>query len=381
VDDGFVSTQALPFTETAMTAVMHSLTEFADQLRSSALRLTLSSEWLRATFRDRALRLLFLFLMALTVYLPLSIFFPLWVLIVGPILWGLPHIFASIRYIHRTASDRGEEKQARAPVFRFVTGIWGAVTIFRILTDMDYLSIPFLPAGSELPEVASMIVAFLGCAYLYRKRPRRIAVGLLWVAPLVLASWAAPLWMAGAMVLLHNVVAFVYWYFAARSRREKRVAAFAFGLFLAANALIFAGCFDWLYSWYLPAAAVPKAQLDYSQLGKFIAPWSDNNEVWFHCVVAYALGQALHYFVWLKAIPDQHHHSEVPTSFRQSYRLFVSDFGPALALRIVVICGAALATWAFLSLPMARTLYFAAAACHGYLEIAGLGLATARGRA
>ena len=121
------------------------------------------------------------------------------------------------------------------------------------------------------------------------------------------------------------------------------------------------------------------AELDYLDLGAWIAPWAQDwvGSEWilYHCVVAYAFGQSMHYFVWLKAIPDQHHTSEAPTSFRQSLRLLQVDFGRKSVLVGAGLILLSLAAWAFVLFPQARALYFALAAYHGYLELAGLGVA------
>jgi len=114
--------------------------------------------------------------------------------------------------------------------------------------------------------------------------------------------------------------------------------------------------------------------MDYADLGKMILYGSTDYHLWFHAVVAYAFGQALHYFVWLKAIPDQQHHHEVPAGFRQSYRLLVEDFGRKTVAMMVIASLAMLGVWALQAMPEARATYFAVAAFHGYLEMAGLSL-------
>jgi hypothetical protein len=188
-------------------------------------------------------------------------------------------------------------------------------------------------------------------------------------------AWFVPLWTTGALLLIHNAVAFVYWVLSAKDLRERKVALFSMGIFLFITCAIFFGCFDFIYKFFSPTAQIDWAGLGYVELGQFIAPWSDNYVVWFHGMVAYAFGQSLHSFVWLKAIPDQHHSTEVPASFRKSYRLLIRDFGkPALGFIVLLV----LAMWAivlFVDHPEARAIYFAIAAYHGYLEIAALGLA------
>ena len=81
----------------------------------------------------------------------------------------------------------------------------------------------------------------------------------------------------------------------------------------------------------------------------------------------------MHYFVWLKAIPEQELATTHPVSFRLSMSYLVKDFGRKTVIWTVAVVVASLLMWALVALPQARLLYFSIAAFHGYLEIAGLG--------
>ena len=114
-----------------------------------------------------------------------------------------------------------------------------------------------------------------------------------------------------------------------------------------------------------------------------ITPWTLDPSIMLHATVAFAFGQSTHYYVWFKAIPDEHHHNRIPTSFKQSWRLLGEDLGRRAATILIYLVLAASAVWVFLEVPRAREVYFLIAGFHGYLEIAGLGLVNlpARGRA
>lgn len=159
---------------------------------------------------------------------------------------------------------------------------------------------------------------------------------------------------------------------------ERQVAWTATLLFTLASLAILMGWFESVYSWFAARDSIEAADLDAFELGQRIFPDSNSQSLRFRGVVAYAFGQALHYFVWLKAIPDQQHTHAVPTSFRQSYRLLQNDFGRQLTFGAVVATIAMAGAWIFMRLPEARALYFALAAYHGYLEIAGLSLVSFR---
>lgn len=341
-----------------------------DQVRISALRWTLPSNLLRSIFLNRALRLQVLFLVAAVIYLLASIFFPLWVLVIGPILWGIPHIFSSIRYLPKSISL----KSLKAPKLAHVLfGMWAFVTCLRVLTDQLHvqLSPSFIP--ENWPELIAAVATLLLIGFASRSNWRRWILGMMVLGPLVLASWFQPFATAGVLILLHNWIAFIYWYRSARSSQEKLVVGFSLFIFTAVNLGFYFGSFDFLYQYFTPQGYHQFAQLDYSDLGKMIAPGSTDHRLWFHLVSMYAFGQALHYFIWLKAIPDQELPREFPVSFNSTWNYLKVDFGPRVIRWIGLVVVTSLGAWLFFRLPQARAIYFSVAAFHGYMELAGLG--------
>lgn len=347
---------------------------FMDGCRATLLRTTLAWAPLRPIFSNRALRLLVLYLIALCIYLPASVLFPLWILILGPIFWGLPHLLASVRFTHDLLNDRGSESEGptRARLLKCVGLVWVAVVLSRLLQGIG--GVPLFFGAGQWPEVLSMVVTVIACGTLYRKSWPRLFLAMGTLTPLVFLFWRSPLWIAGAMVLLHNAIAFVYWVRSSRSRSERRVAWIGSALFVLANILIFEGAFDGLSPGLPSAESIDWAGMDSATLGHWILPASENPRDWHHAVVAFAFGQSLHYFVWLKAIPDQLHSYAVSPGFRQSYQLYVKDYGTKLAHLLLLLCIAGFGMWAFLGFEMARQLYFAFAAYHGFFEIACLSL-------
>lgn len=343
------------------------------------MRWTLSNLWRRSIFMNRAYRTFFLFLLAVLVYLPLSLFAPLWVLAIGPVLWGVPHIFSSMRFLHGFIANSGDSSVLTSPSapnlkfksFHFFGFTWIGVTALRWLTDHNYI-------GSQLPfnwpEVFAVVVTFFGLAVLYRTDAKRLLRGLFLLIPIVTCAWYSPFWTSGVLILLHNWIAFFYWVLATKSKSEKRSAIFAFTLFALIHVLVFAGSFDFLFHWLAPDSFLQWAQMDYATLGQSIAPWSSDYHVWYHCVVLYAFGQSLHYFVWLKAIPDQNHKNQIPASFRISSRILLDDIGKKSAYAMIIIFMASIGVWVITSFPQARSLYFLIAAYHGYMEISALAL-------
>ena len=382
---------------------MENILRMIDKFRALALKATLRIQFLRSTFSHRPERIFFLYLLAVLFYLPVSLFFPVWVLAIGPILWGIPHIFASFRLIHfamhpaptptdqaganwtgtnPTSSYAERESSARlnSRSFRFISIIWLLVTLYRVGDEYHYFQYEIFKEISYLPEIISMFATFLGLSFIYKFQFQKIMKASLVFAPVAALSWLFPAWTVGALLILHNWVAFYFWYSATQTRADRKVALVSVAIFFGIHALVWAGAFDPLYHFVSPTGELAWAGLDYQTLGAGIAPWTENSIFWFHSVVLYAFGQSLHYFVWLKAIPEQHVRSQNPRSFRQSWSFLKSELGPKTGQ--ILLLGVLLISfvWVFLSYPQARVMYFAVAAYHGYMEISALGLSLVRSK-
>lgn len=366
--------------------------ESLDFIRSRILRLTMKPLWARPLFYKRSLRLALLFTLSCATSLPLALFFPLWLLLFGPLVYGVPHIVSSLRYFHHSAQDasdiKPEHKNAtRSRAFTVAGIILLAVFVHRLLLTQSVfnISVPHLSEwkGTTYIDLIALGVTFVLGSWIYRKTFVQFLAGAALIAPLAFAFWRQPMWTIGAMVLIHNFVAFVYWIRSAKSTSERWVAWAAFAATLAISAAIFWGIFDVAYKLFHgfePRLILPVAQLTAVDTGHLIAPWWQGSDSFFlHACSVYGFGQALHYFVWLKAIPDQFHSHDVPTTFRQSLQLLGQDFGKQIAVALVLISVASVVIWSFMTLQQARMIYFCLAGYHGYLEIAGLGLSVRTG--
>ncbi|MCZ7681271.1 MAG: hypothetical protein M5U28_21785 [Sandaracinaceae bacterium] len=334
---------------------------------------------LRRIFINRAHRLFVLYLAFIAIALCVALLVPLWQMLLGPMAYGFAHLFCSVRYFHLAAAGEDVAAKRRGPlVYGFLAGTSVLYVLYRAARSAGW--VPGITSrlsewqGSALVDGLFMLTIFLGAFLIYRRSLRRLVLGLGIVAPLTYLLWTDPYTTAGALVLGHNVVAFVYWLLVARPGQDRRYAWLAFGIFLGINGLLFAGAFDPILEWLARDATLDFAGLSAAQIGFMITPWSRDPDVWLHAAVAFAFGQSTHYYVWFKAIPDECHHNRIPTTFKQSWRLLREDFGTRAAALVVYAVLAASLVWVFLAVPRARALYFLVAGFHGYLEIAGLGL-------
>ncbi len=354
-----------------------------DHLRARLLRFFLQSRLLRDLFRSRPRRLFVLFVLFECVALALTAVIPLWQLLLGPLLFGFAHLVSSLRYFHvglsapRQVADRALQGRA----FRTLAVASGLYTLWRIARSRtlsgDVAARLSEFEGAWLLDGAFVLFVLIAGARLYGKRPGRIGLGLLVAAPLLWGFATAPRLTIGVLALAHNFVGFLYWIALATRPRERQVAVAALVVFTAISAALFAGVLTPVTtafgSWADPGVGGVSAR----SIGRLVAPGL-GSDWWMPATAAFAFGQSTHYFVWLKAIPDQAHTAEVPASFQHGLRLLRADFG-AVATRIIlgVAVGGGL-VWLFIGFETARVLYFALAGFHGYLELAGLGLLHAR---
>jgi hypothetical protein len=289
--------------------------------------------------------------------LAFAVFFPLWALLLGPLLLGVPHLLATVRYV------------PRLPSRRFLTSIGSAFVLIALVRiaigDGEWMR--HHPGGLETLLAVAAALTWASRGYF---NGVRAVPALLAILALTVASFTRPLETIGFLILAHNFVAFFYWIKHASSGRDRAVAYGALAAFSALTAMIFAGVFDaWIPS---HAFEILGGALSADTIGSQILPWSADAAVWTRAVCAYAFGQGVHYFVWMKAIPEQDLKFEHSLSFRGSWRQLRHSFGGYVLSAAAVLSIGLLVYAAFTGWPEARLLYFSLAAFHGYFEIAGL---------
>lgn len=352
------------------------IAEALDACRVSVLRISLKHPTLQRVFRVRAYRLLTSFLCVSLVALFLSCLFPLWALLLGPILYGIPHLGASFRY-----TSRATQIHRSKPLVGALFALIGSICVYRLVTDLGGSASQFFPTSSPLvePVVLCLGVFLFSLAALGHQRGTlgALILALSLATSITLLTHFNAFTTLGILTLLHNWVGFGYWFGSCKNKTERNSLFISLTLFTLITALIFAGAFDWIYHFHTPTAQIEWARLNYAEMGQSILPDSQDYKTWFHCIVAYAFGQSVHYFIWLKAIPEQSHVSENPTSFKTCYELIQKEFGLKLTVLFIILCLTIPSAWLFIHYPFARTLYFALASTHGFIELAGLGFALA----
>jgi len=301
-----------------------------DSWRAGVLRRTLRLGPGRRVFLDRSLRTPIWFLLSLCLNCFLVWRFPEFSFYAVPLILGVPHLLASFRYG------------------------WGEPGAWRIYVGITLVfGLALALGGNPAWALGAMVITLLGMlAQSQRVHWAPAVVGLACIGyGFHLDSYKTALTLA----ILHNFVAFAFWFRSVRSRGERRGAILALGLTgLACVAVPMLPVIGPLgeISWNL--AALPADRFGVAFVRIFL------------------LTQSLHYFVWLKAIPDQHAPTQVPLSFRMAFREDRRWFGPLIHGCVgVLVIGFLL--WAYgVDRESARRTYVHLAAYHGFAELAFL---------
>lgn len=271
---------------------------------------------------------------------------PLWAIAFGPLVWGVPHVVADLRYlVLRPGLHR--RYLVLAPIaIGIIASLFGR-GLFEVLVGASFAVA--LSSGGTL---------------------RRSAV-VLAIAPLAYVTYRWPIGSLFVFVHAHNAVGVALFLFYRRQASWLRAVPIALAAVIA-SAIAF-GAFD-VFAGDRPMPV----GLSWETLAAGLAPVAD--ETWQRrLVLLYAFGQAVHYVVWLRLVPEGDRRSPRPRSFRQSVRALANDVGWPLLL----LHGGAMfffLGYAFVGVAVARDQYLQAAFFHGYLELAVAALWLAEGR-
>jgi hypothetical protein len=324
----------------------------ADALRRAWLGAV--GPWARPLIVDRDRRIAVGFTFAVVVALALATAAPLHLLAMGPLVLGVPHVLADLRYL------------VAQPGYH------------RRLWVVAFVGVPLvLLAWTSDPRVGFLAVAGAGLAA-SRGTALRRALVVVAGAGLALVAHAWPRDVSVAFAHLHNLVAFVC-VAAIGAERRRRTYWAPYALAAGACVLVSSGA--------TLAVARSLGTVDGAPFGvslfeqsmilapQLSPPWDER------LVVLFAFAQSVHYAIWLRVLPDAMRPGKTPRSFTQSARALVADLGTLVPLAALLLA-IGFAAHAAIDARGARIAYFSFALFHGYLELAALGILFAeRGRA
>jgi hypothetical protein len=303
---------------------------------------------LRRLFVDPGLRIPVAGVVAVAVAFALAAWQPLVSLWLGAALFGVPHVLSGVRHV--AVRDGATPLTRVACLGALVVGVAqlagagdGAVRL--------YVALFAVAVGAELGGRGAPAIALVAAVAMISPRATLVA-----------------------LAHLHGLSSVGY--FAVRARRRGVPAwplLLATGVVLAGGAV---GLFDrlWMPTLYAPRSAA--ASIVAEAAGSI--GWSPSAIVLRRALFLYAFGQALHFAVWLRLVPDVDRPSPVPHTFGRALALFDRDFG-RWARPAIVLCVAA-APLILVGGGAAREAYFALTYFHVGLEAAGLAKQLSRER-
>lgn len=329
-------------TEGALTRAIALPVRAADRLRLGWLRAL--GPLAKPLVRERDVRVAVAGSSLLAISLALTAVAPLWLLALGPIVWGVPHVLSDVRYLWVRPGHH------RRPA------LWIAI------------GVP-LVALSLTSNLTWGLAGAAGAVALARGPLHRKLLGLAVVLPLALASHAHPFVAAVLFAHAHNfigVALFFVW-----RRRERRLHAIPLAVFAFGCALILAGALDPIVL-EIGALGGGPAGLDVYYHLASLAPGLPGIAA-VRLLLLFTFAQSAHYVVWVRLIPEEDRPRETPRTFAASLRALRDELGgPIVALTVLGAIG--LAAWAALDLFAARMGYLRAVLFHGHLEVAAAAL-------
>ena len=326
----------------------------ADQVRAAVLRAACAIPAVRPwalRLVDVRRRALWLGLWCVAVSALVALRFPMISLWLGVALFGVPHVVAGVRHlaVRRRLSPAtwcavGGAALAGVLQLGGAGGLWTGVAFSVLFT---------LAMASE---------ALLGPGAGPARRVTLLALAILFGA----ASLRWPLRSTIVLSHAHAVSSMIC--LGLLSRRRASLAWIPLAVAGALMVAAFAGALD---AWLPAAPALPASSAASLELTRQFAAFPDASPaIQQRALFAYAFGQALHYSIWVRLVPDVDRPASVPQSFRVAWQRLRADLG-RWAVPLAAACALAPAA-ILLGGSSGREAYFTLVYFHVGLEAAAL---------
>jgi len=324
-----------------------------DRARSRLFTSALKIGVLRGLLLDKRRRIVALLGAHACAAFVLSIFAPTLLLLVGPLLLGVPHLVADVRYLVLRPRSSARTRAV-------LLGGSGCLLAWRAAHSLGL-------GRAEWPEVllAGGLVMIAALSAAERALGWRVALALAGASLLLVVGIAWPRAFRLGLSHLHNLVALALWAWAF-SRHRRSATLMAFGVVVLA-ALLLATPLAWVgFSVGLPQWR----GLHSLQAANTLAPGVTSATLALGVVASFAFLQSVHYAVWLHAVPQEETRGNGSLTFRMSARALRRELGgwgfAATALACIALPAAAL-----LAPPLrVKDFYLSLSSFHAYLELA-----------
>lgn len=329
---------------------VHNFIGRIDFFRASCLKLILKIQFLRGLYSKCATRLSVGYLLTLVFYFPISMVRPDILLLSGPLLFGYPHLIASFRYIQKMSA-----------------GLFAILTLICILGHISGIGSTII---RELPFGAWQILVAMAGLLFFKFVSKTLSYGLLifsllFCGGLLHLAFQDSIMFVGGMLILHNWVGYFYWIMASKTKSRRRASVAALMVFTLIHYIVLMGFMD---SFFPATSSQINFPGDTQATAWYLASWTGDSFVWYRFLVLYAFGLSMHYFVWLKAIPQSLNPLEHPNNVRLSLKYLREDLGDRILLVFLMISILGFMIWLF-SFNLGARIYFEIAILHGALEL------------
>jgi hypothetical protein len=326
-----------------------------DAARRTTLRVATRSRVLTRVLARRDSRVACLATLQIVILFALSIRVPVALFFLGPVVFGVVHVAADVRYLvlHR--------RPPRVLVLASAA-IALAITAARIGVGAHVL-----PArmGDTVDVLLGMTWVGVALGVGARERPRAVLA----VAPVFVgAAWllvARAHLVNLAFVHGHNLVALVAWLFL--FRRQRRWAALPLALVAGGAAVLLSGA---LLPWTVAIGGFSAFGVSSTRFSAWLAP-GVRGDLALALTTSFVFLQGVHYAAWTAWIPQDDLRTEGTPTFRMSIRALSKDFG-RLAFGCIVLAAVAFVVLAVWNVRESVTWYMTLAKAHAWLELAFL---------
>jgi len=320
----------------ATSSVAGKFASFLDRARAGFLRKSLHFKFAQNIYKQRAERTILLFALSVAVNLGLVLLYPSIPFYLAPLILGVPHLYSSLRY-----GNRGMH-------FSSYYWIWFLMFGFQLLRQHGLVSDQYSIFNS-----AAIVASLLLSGVEFRQKKNVFVL----LVPLSISLLYAYDSFTGVMFLAiaHNFIAFIFWYRECKNKKDQRVMVSALALTVATSIALY----------FLPFAD-PMITLTENLTARSATPVM----IWFTSVFIFS--QSIHYFIWLKAIPDHAIATQAPQSFRGSIRQITEIFGARVYWIAIALILMSLVWVYFYGWEEGRKLYVQLSSYHGFAEIAFL---------
>jgi hypothetical protein len=333
-----------------------------DGARSALLRFAARTAGLRCIVTSRDIRLGVQSCLSAAVLALATLKAPGVLLVVGPALFGVPHLVGDVRHIViRSHLSRGW--------IRVIVVACAALVAIRL----GEIAAPSIARYALVEAVAGWIWVAAGVV-LGSRAGKSVRRGLLLAPPvamLAVVSMRSPELARAIFAYAHNAVALVVWVVMFRSRR---VAALPAVVMVGAIAVLFASGSLMPWAHWEPLWGRQVVAESMAVVGRNMAPGAATG-MGLSCLYL----QAVHYAAWVSWIPQDDLQGCGSATFRMTLRALRRELGVS---GCVLVTAAAIAVFAgsLVCGQRTRTVYFSVAAFHAWLELAALAYFIAAGR-